>query len=207
MISLRPVFLLCLLAMLSACASFTESVDELSPQQINWKKQQKKLAAVHRWSIAGRVAVQTRQTGGQADFNWQQHTQSDYAIRLQAPLGAGTIWLNGSQTGVNLRTSDGESVFDTDADALLERINGWPLPVSGLRYWVFGLPSANSTYEITHWNQHGLPEVIRQDGWRIEFRKYAYESALLLPHKLFISRLDEAEVDVRLIVRQWSLQK
>lgn len=196
------------MAMLSACASLTESVDDLSPQQINWKNQQKKPMAIHSWSIAGRVAVQTQQTGGQADFSWQQQTQSDYAIRLQAPLGAGTIWMKGSQNGVALRTSDGESLYDTNADALLERINGWPLPISGLGYWILGLPSAHSAYTIAQWNQHGLPEVIEQDGWRIEFRKHAYEAGLLLPHKLFISRLNEEgqEVDVRLIVRQWSLQ-
>jgi hypothetical protein len=58
-----------------------------------------------------------------------------------------------------------------------------------------------------------------QDGWRIEFRQYKKAAGVLLPHKLFIRRLDAKErvaaglvvdknleeVDVRLIIRQWSI--
>jgi outer membrane biogenesis lipoprotein LolB len=43
-----------------------------------------------------------------------------------------------------------------------------------------------------------------QDGWRIEFQKYKAVKQYVLPHKLFLSRQDK-EIDVRLIIREWSL--
>lgn len=194
-----------LLSALSACSVFTPAADDaLAPQGINWKAQQQRLKNIAQWTAQGRIAVQTETDGGQADFHWSQQDVQHYAIRLQAPLGAGTTWIDSNGQGVSLRTSSGDSLYARDVDRLMRRVNGWPLPVSGLRYWVLGLPAADRPYQVTQWNEHGLPEVMQQDGWRIEFRDYAYESSLLLPHKLFIRRLDQ-EISVRLIIRQWQL--
>lgn len=202
---LHLIYITGLLSALSACSVFSPAEDDaLAPQAINWKAQQQRLKTVAQWTAQGRIAVQTETNGGQADFSWSQQDAQHYAIRLQAPLGAGTTWIDSNGKGVSLRTSSGDSLYARDVDRLMRRVNGWPLPVSGLRYWVLGLPSADSSYEVTQWNEHGLPEVMQQDGWRIEFRNYAYESKLLLPHKLFIRRLDQ-EINVRLIIRQWQL--
>lgn len=192
-----------LLSALSACSTFSP-VDALSPQSINWQAQQQRLKNIPQWAAQGRIAVQTENNGGQADFSWVQQDEQHYAIRLQAPLGAGTTWIDSNEQGVSLRTSSGDNLYARDVDRLMSRVNGWPLPVSGLRYWVLGLPSAGRSYQVMQWNEHGLPEVMQQDGWRIEFRSYAYEDELLLPHKLFIRRLDQ-EISVRLIIRQWQL--
>lgn len=202
---LHLLFITGLLSVLSACSTFSPSAeDALAPQAINWKAQQQRLKAIAQWTAQGRIAVQTETNGGQADFHWSQQDEDHYAIRLQAPLGAGTTWIESNQQGVSLRTSSGDSLYARDVDRLMRRVNGWPLPVSGLRYWVLGLPSADRTYQVSQWNEHGLPQVMLQDGWRIEFRDYTYESGLLLPHKLFIRRLDQ-EISVRLIIRQWQL--
>lgn len=191
-----------ILLWLSACT--TPAIKEDAAVKLNWKQQQLSLNKIQQWTINGRIAVQTKDDGGQADFVWALTSLSNYEIRLQAPLGAGTTWVNSGPQGVSLKTSSGEAVYDSDVDALILRMNGWPLPVSGLRYWVRGLPSPGSDYEVTEWNDNGLPAVIAQDGWRIEFRKHKQVSGQYLPKKLFINRLDmEEEVDVRLIIRQW----
>jgi len=181
--------------------------------KVDWLQQQKRLGEISQWSINGRIAVQTINNGGQADYVWKQQNATNYTIRLQAPLGAGTTWISAEPQGVMLKNSSGESLFDTDVDKLMQQVNGWPLPVSGLRYWVLGLPSKMSDYTIVSWQANGLPGVMLQDGWRIEFRQHKEVSGVLLPKKLFISRdstsfsEDENEegVDVRLIIRQWSI--
>jgi len=198
---------------LFGCAS--SQVKEVAEEKIDWQHQQQALQQIKQWAINGRIAVQTNYDGGQADYHWQQLNTTDYKIRLQAPLGAGTTWINGDAQGVNLRTSSGEALYDADVDKLMLQINGWPLPVSGLRYWVLGLPSAASSYSVSQWKSNGLPGVMLQDGWRIEFRRYKKVSGILMPHKLFIRRADaqgvgdmgnnEEDVDVRLIIRQWSV--
>lgn len=202
---------------LVGCATF--QLKTPTAEKINWQQQQQALKTIKQWSINGRIAVQTATDGGQADYSWQQMNTTDYNIRLQAPLGAGTTWVEGRAQGVKLHNSSGESLFDTNVDELMMQINGWPLPVSGLRSWVLGLPSKATTYKVSEWQENGLPRVMLQDGWRIEFRQYKKEAGIFLPHKLFIRRLDAKErvaagmsaneeleeVDVRLIIRQWSI--
>lgn len=191
-----------ILLWLSACTSPAIKPDAAA--RLDWKQQQQVLNNIQQWTINGRIAVQTRDDGGQADFTWKLKNLTDYNIRLQAPLGAGTTWIESRAQGVSLKTSGGDEMYDSDVDALIQRLNGWQLPVSGLRYWVRGLPSPSSDYEVTEWNDNGLPAVVIQDGWRIEFRKHKDVSGLTLPKKLFINRIGlEEEVDVRLIIRQW----
>lgn len=173
---------------------------------VNWQQQQLVHQQLQRWVISGRISIQTEYDGGQADFSWQQHNLTDYNIRLIAPMGAGTTLIKGRADGVSLSTSAGDEMRDTDVDKLLQRLNGWPLPVSGLQYWVKGLPAPNSAFEITQWKDSGLPEVMLQDGWRIEFKKYKAHGNYHFPGKLFINRQKaDEEVDVRLIIRQWSI--
>lgn len=198
---LRLISALGLLLWLAGCSA--PAIRQEPATDIDWPQQQKSLQAIHQWNILGRISVQTRDNGGQADFAWQQQNRQDYRIRLTAPLGAGTTWIKGSAEGVELITPSGEHVSNGDVDQLMMQVNGWPLPVSGLYYWVRGLPSPRSTYVVTRWHNPALPEVIEQDGWRIEFRSHHEVSGRWLPRKLFISRLDELEVDVRLIIRQW----
>jgi len=195
---------LMLLSGLTACAPnpvrFEPVVD------VNWQEQQNRQKQLHSWAISGRISVQTEYEGGQVDYTWQQHNLTDYNIRLQAPMGAGTTLIAGRKSGVSLKTSSGDELFDTDVDRLMHSINGWPLPVSGLQYWVRGLPAPTSQYEISEWKETGLPGVMLQDGWRIEFKKYKTVGNHHLPGKLFINRLKgDEEVDVRLIIRQWTL--
>ncbi len=173
---------------------------------VEWQQQQKLHNQLQSWTISGRIAIQTEYEGGQADYTWQQYNSSDYKIRLQAPMGAGTTLIMGRKNGVTLKTSSGEELFDTDVDKLMHNLNGWSLPVSGLQYWVRGLPAPDSEYDIREWKDSGLPGVMQQDGWRIEFKKYQSVGNYYLPGKLFINRVDSnEEVDVRLIIRQWSL--
>jgi len=189
---------------LSGCTTALEKHATTEPA--SWKQQQKKLSQLQGWTINGRISVQTEYEGGQADYRWQQHNKTDYDIRLLAPMGAGTTLINGRLNGVSLKTSSGDELFDTDVDKLMLRLNGWPVPVSGLQYWVKGVPAPDSQFEISKWNENGLPAVMLQDGWRIELRKYKKFGELNLPGKLFINRQNGEEVDVRLIIRQWLLE-
>lgn len=172
----------------------------------DWANSQARLRQLNHWYIEGRISVQTSEQGGQADLSWQQFDEQRYQIRLQAPLGAGTTWIEGGPQGVELRTSAGDVVFDQSVDALLLQLQGWPLPVSGLFYWIRGLPAETAGYKIRKRHTSGYPRVIEQDGWRIELLRYQQVDDYVLPSKLFIRRLDAQEVDVRLIIRQWQMQ-
>lgn len=198
------VLLVCMaLVVLTACS--TMDVKDAPVKTVDWVEQQQLLSQLERWTIKGRISVQSEYQGGQVDYIWHQHNKTDYNIRLQAPMGAGTTLINARENGVNLTTSSGGAMFDTDIDKLMLRLNGWPLPVSGLQYWIKGLPAPNSNYEVSQWSDKGYPHVMLQDGWRIEFKKYKVIAGKALPGKLFINRTHGDEVDVRLVIRQWVL--
>ena len=201
---LNRLLISCVFLFLNACA--TTNINEKIPESVNWQQHQLALTQLQRWTINGRLSVQTEDDGGQADFTWQQNTPTHYDIRLLAPMGAGTIFIHGRDNGVALKSTSGAELFDTDVDKLMFKAQGWPIPVSGLQYWVRGLPAPKRAHEVSQWNPQGFPEVMLQDGWRIEFRKYTKIENHWLPKKLFISRLGDEEVDVRLIIRQWQIK-
>ena len=151
------------------------------------------------------MAIQSSDNGGQADLFWQQRDHQYYDIKLVAPLGAGTTYIQGRASGALLTTSDGQSAMADNADQLLAQIQGWHFPVSGLRYWLLGVPAPTSEAQLISWNTQGLLYVMHQDGWRVEMRQYKTVDDKSLPRKIFISRLDDEELDVRLVIRQWNL--
>ncbi|VAW61263.1 hypothetical protein MNBD_GAMMA11-3301 [hydrothermal vent metagenome] len=201
---LRPFLLLPVFVWLTAC-TVPILKDEVI-EKVDWTEQLRANNKIQSWVIKGRIAVQNEDDGAQLDYEWKQLSPTDYEIRLQAPFGMATAWISGRAGGVSLKTSSGDHLSDTDVDRLLLRLYGWPLPVKGLHYWVRGLPSPQSTYTVPQWDDNGMPMVILQDGWRIEFRRHTLVSQrFVLPRKVFISRPDE-EVEVRLIVRKWLIE-
>ncbi len=201
---LRFTLLLPVLIWLVAC-TMPILKDEVI-DKVDWTNQQRVNNRIQRWLINGRIAMQNEDDGVQLDYEWKQLNATDYNIRLQAPFGISTALVSGRAEGVSIKTSSGDSLFDTDVDRLMLRLNGWPLPVKGLHYWVRGLPSPDSDYSVPQWNDNGMPKVILQDGWRIEFRRYTLISQqYVLPRKVFIRRPGK-EIQVRLIVRKWSIE-
>jgi len=197
------ILLAALAATLTSCV-MPVNTHSTAPNTQLWQQHLEQVKNINRWDIRGRVSIQTRDDGGPADLFWQQTGNENFDIKLVAPFGGGTLRLQGQPVGVLLTTSDGEQMMATSADDLVEQMHGWRFPVSGLRYWLLGMPAPSSEAKLISWNDQGLLYVMHQDGWRIEMRKYKTVGDLTLPEKLFISRLDEEEVDVRLIVREWN---
>jgi len=86
-----------------------------------------------------------------------------------------------------------------DADALLAHVTGWVLPVSGLRYWVRGVPAPGSEARASRDAQGRLTRLV-QDGWDISYNRYQVVDGASWPAKL---RLERADIVVRLVIDQW----
>ena len=198
------LILVALVAMLSACVSPVKTSS--SPPNIKlWQQHIKQVQNIERWDISGRIAIQTHNDGGHADLFWQQTDAQHYDIKLVAPFGSGTIRLQGQGDAVLLTASNGEQMWAQNADDLLQQVEGWRFPVSGLRYWLLGMAAPQSEAKLISWNDQGLLYLMHQDGWRIEMRQYKTVADKILPKKIFIRRLDDDELEVRLIVREWKL--
>jgi outer membrane lipoprotein LolB len=153
------------------------------------------------WSLTGRIALRVEQDGWSAGVHWSQQEER-FDIRLTDPLGRGIARLEGDAGSVLLRTSEGDSLRAESAEALLARELGWYLPLSGLRYWVLGIPDPREEVAQRVLDDSGRLDRLQQSGWAVRYARYTDPSPLALPEKITLS---QSTVTVKLVVDQWNL--
>lgn len=193
----RALCISMLAALLAACAVTPPRGPAGSAEQV-WRSRQAALAAFTDWSFAGRIGITLGDQGWHAALNWQQHAE-DYDIRISGPLGQGVGELHGGPDGVLLRTPDHKESRAADAESLLYAQFGWWVPVSGLRYWLRGLPDPQQAAQTTL-DDNGRLTQLHQAGWEIRFTRYASLADLSLPDRLTLSN---DKMKVKLIVDTW----
>lgn len=151
------------------------------------------------WTATGRVHIQAGDESWQATLYWRQADDA-YRIRLIAPLGQGTLELKGDETGVILRTADGEVFEATDPETLMLDTLGWRVPVDGLQHWLVGrvAPGAAVTHRVL--DPAGRLAELEQGGWRIRYRDYSEAAGIALPSRLV---LETHRFALRLVVSRW----
>ena len=192
------ILLLGLALLLAGCTAAPPRPQPADNRQA-WLQHRQTLTALHNWRITGRLAIQTGHEGWHASLDWQQHN-SDYTIRITAPLGQGSLLLEGGTSGVTLLTDEGESVTAQDPGLLLYRQFGWKVPVASLRYWVLGLPAPGDAVEAL--DEYGRLSRLQQSGWEIEFLDYEAQQGVELPRRVFVSN---HQAKVRLVIGQWRI--
>lgn len=190
--------------MIVSCATVQKPSDEASVAQqepAGWVAEKQTRQQIVNWEIRGRLGLQTERTGGSMDLIWKQ-SGDDFTIRLIAPLGAGSYLIQGGKDFADIRFPDGKKQTLEDIDDVFSSTLGVDLPASAIKDWVRGLPAAAMPVDGTDWNQHGLINRLQQSGWNVEMTKYS-GTKILLPHAIYVSRDDDSELDIRLILRQW----
>jgi len=167
----------------------------------SWSAEQQKRQQIKSWEIRGRLGVQTENDGGTLDIIWKQSEQ-DFSIRLIAPLGAGNYLVQGNRGNAEIRFPDGQIKKVNNIDEVFSSILEVNLPVNAVKDWIRGLPANTLSVENISWNELGLLNTIKQSGWNVEMKKYTGKK-ILLPHVIYLSRDDNTELDIRLVLRQW----
>lgn len=201
----KKLLLVCTALILSACELTPLQPPQTLDAEQSWRTRQQTLSALSAWGLSGRIAIQTPAEGWHASLSWEQRGET-YSIQLSSPLGQGALQLNGDSSQVTLRTANAEDTAQ-DPEALLERQLGWRIPVSGLRYWVLGLPDPGVPLERKQLDESGRLTRIQQSGWDVEFRHYTSTGSVDLPDKLFLNNAStEPHLEVRLAVERWDLK-
>jgi outer membrane lipoprotein LolB len=199
----RGLGLVCLCGLLAACAAVPPVPSSLAEQR--WQERRQALEKLRDWTLNGRIALQTEQEAWNASIFWQQRGTA-FDIKLIGPLGQGTLTIEGDPSGVRLRTPEGKLLAARDAETLLYQQLGWRMPLSGLCYWVRGLPAPALPFN-KQIDGEGRLSGLEQGGWRIAYLRYQHEGAPDLPGlpdlpgKVF---LENSEITVRLVVQHWS---
>lgn len=195
------VSLVCLV--LASCATLKEQATEDRAKQppANWLAEKQQRQQIQVWEIRGRLGVQTQYNGGGLDIIWKQSEQ-EYAIRLIAPLGAGNYLIQGDDEFAEIRYPDGVKVIVDNVDDIFASTLEVELPATAIKDWIRGLPAHALSVESMRWNEQGLLNRVEQAGWNVEMTNYN-GSKVLLPHAVYVTRDDDPDLDIRLVLRQW----
>jgi outer membrane lipoprotein LolB len=180
---------LLLVLVLTGCATIPPGDTTLSPE------------ALASWQFNGRISLTRGEEGWHAGLTWQEQA-GQYELDVSGPMGQGAFQLTGDAKGVLLVDARGQSFTARDADALLVHVTGWALPVTGLRYWVRGLP-APAAVDREDRDPQGRLSQLEQSGWTISYGHYHALDGGALPAKLHLVRED---ISVRLVIDQWQLE-
>lgn len=171
-----------LLGSLTACSTFREVRDAPKPLASQVQDQP--------FAVSGRLAVNYQGKGHNAGFDWQHKPEQD-AIIFKTPLGNAVASLLRETGGVYLQ-ADGQTRWAPDVETLTERQLGWPLPLSGLIWWVRGHPAPQADY------RYDADGTLWQQGWQIRLFRDAEQKNL--PRRLELVRDD---LTIRLVLSDW----
>ena len=153
------------------------------------------------WGLRGRVSLVRGEQGWHAGMRWDEAAGS-YRLNLAGPLGQGAMQIDGDTAGmVRLQTADGQQYANRDADALVMSVTGWQLPVTGLRYWVRGIPAPGGEARFTT-DEQGRLVRLEQDGWDISYNRFQALAGRDWPTRM---RLETADISVTLVVDEWTV--
>jgi outer membrane lipoprotein LolB len=188
---------LALLLLLSACVQqpVRRAPDaDLLKQQTD---REARLATHPDWSLSGRIAISDSSNGGSGRIDWTQHG-NDFDIRLSAPVTRQSWRIVRESGHVRLEGLEGGTREGDDAQALLQQALGWVVPIDSLAAWARGVrTSANASLQF---GADGLPALLTEGDWSVEYRAWDEALSPQLPSKIFASQGDSK---VRLSVDHW----
>jgi outer membrane lipoprotein LolB len=184
--------------LLSACAPTTRLALPVADGAADARAS--RLDATPRWTLAGRIAVSDGREGGSGRIDWLQDGDA-FDITVRAPVAGGSWRLSGDRALAQLDGVHEQPLRDRDAEALLARELGWHLPMAQVADWVRAMPADPRRARIER-DATGLPSVLREAGWTVEYRAWTTVDGLAMPRRLVARR---APFELRIAVQRWVL--
>lgn len=183
------------LLLLAACAGTPET----DPFPGDWQAQRAHIEAIADFTASGKIALRTAEQAESASLFWQQFGESSH-LRLSGPLGLSSTTVDSNGQEVVIRQGDETRRWNIDE----HRPQGTPgldLPLEALQFWLRGVPAPGLELELLRLDPAGaLPQILQQQGWRVEYQAFANFEGYTLPTRLKVSRQDTS---ARIILRQW----
>lgn len=159
------------------------------------------LSGQDHWTLTGRLAVSNGRDGGSGSLTWEQDGER-YDFTVRAPVTGRSFRLHGGPGGAVLEGLDQGPMRGADAETLMARALGWQVPLRDLRAWVLGLRADSGPAQLG-FGADGLPSLLQQDGWKVEYRDWYADRTPALPRKVFAER---QPYRVRLSIENWDLR-
>ncbi len=150
-----------------------------------WVAHRARMVAIRAFRVSAESGVVADRHGGTLLLRWVVRPTA-YQMTGFGPFGRIIFRLRAGPAGARLRTERGR-FQGVSASRLLWRLTGWRLPVSGLRFWILGIPAPGPVAEHKL-DREGLLASLSQAGWSIRYRSYGRTARGRLPRFLTLTR-------------------
>ncbi|MDP0588765.1 MAG: lipoprotein insertase outer membrane protein LolB [Candidatus Endonucleobacter bathymodioli] len=187
---------------LSGCTVLKKPVSlNDAEKQLIWEKIQQQILSINNWELVGRLGLLVHGNSVSVSLSWIQESDA-YTIRIDGPFGLSLAHIKGDSTGVTAKVSgEKQPLESTSPEDLIQKITGWYLPVSDLKYWVRGLPAPGSESKVAL-NDYGQARIIEQGGWSITYGSYFNAKSIALPHRLSVHG---DNINLKLVIKDWQM--
>jgi outer membrane lipoprotein LolB len=186
-------------AIMQGCASIAKPETSINIASLKlYQQHQENLKTIERFTLKGRIGVQTEGKGFSGSLIWQ-HNSADDDIELYSPFGGQVASIKRTSDKVTLEDAKGNSISASDAETLTQNTLGWQLPLNGLSAWSLGRPTSSPILDSS-WDEFGHLSTLKQDGWDIEYQNYSEQNGHFLPSKIV---LKSNKVNLKLLVENW----
>jgi len=186
---------------LTACSITPPKGPGKSPDSPQWRQHQQAVSALNQYQTRGAFAYLSDQQKVYARFFWQQTGQDRYRLLLLNPLGSTEMELIAQPGSAQVTDNKGQKYTGTDAEEMIGKLTGMPIPITSLRQWILGLPGDATDYKLD--DQYRLSEVnYSQNGksWKVVYGGYDSNSKPALPSSL---ELTEGSQRIKLKMDNW----
>jgi outer membrane lipoprotein LolB len=186
---------------LTACSITPPKGPGKSPDSPQWRQHQQAVRALNQYQTRGAFAYLSDQQKVYARFFWQQTGQDRYRLLLLNPLGSTEMELIAQPGSAQVTDNKGQKYTGTDAEEMIGKLTGMPIPITSLRQWILGLPGDATDYKLD--DQYRLSEVnYSQNGksWKVVYGGYDSHSKPALPSSL---ELTEGGQRIKLKMDNW----
>lgn len=189
--------------LLTACVTTPKGPGK-SPDSPQWQQHQQQVAKISQYQTRGSFAYLSDKQKVYARFFWQQTGQDRYRLLLTNPLGSTELALNAQPGVVQLVDNKGQRYTDTDAEEMIGKLTGMPIPINSLRQWILGIPGDATDYKLDE--NYRLREVnYRQNGknWVVSYGGYDTNTQPALPANM---ELREGDLRIKLKMDSWTVK-
>ncbi|MCY3511475.1 lipoprotein insertase outer membrane protein LolB [Klebsiella michiganensis] len=186
---------------LTACAINAPKGPGKSPDSPQWRQHQQDVRNLNQFQTRGAFAYLSDEQKVYARFFWQQTGQDRYRLLLTNPLGSTELSLTAKPGSVQLIDNKGQTYTATDAEEMIGRLTGMPIPLNSLRQWIIGLPGEATDYSLD--DQYRLRELnYTQNGktWHVTYGGYTSDTKPSLPANM---ELNDGSQRIKLKMDNW----
>ncbi|AGJ85449.1 outer-membrane lipoprotein LolB [Raoultella ornithinolytica] len=186
---------------LTACTLTAPKGPGKSPDSPQWRQHQQDVRNLSQYQTRGAFAYLSDEQKVYARFFWQQTGQDRYRLLLTNPLGSTELSLTAQPGSVTLIDNKGQTYTATDAEEMIGRLTGMPIPLNSLRQWIVGLPGDATDYSLD--DKYRLSELnYTQNGktWHVTYGGYTSDTQPSLPANM---ELNNGSQRIKLKMDNW----